>query len=138
VYDKDANLILSPEEVKKGLTTPDGTLLSNLVEGGVKLVGGAISGGLKATGAIFKLGGRMVGGAFRLATGAGRGLWNSLKGESKDFDIDGIDKYALMLQAQAASVDKLEMIRVILDERMEDKREKFDDKDGDGHRDGSY
>lgn len=138
VYDKDANMILSPEDVDKGLRTPDGTLISNVIRSGVNLVGGIIKGGLKVAGGLFSLSGKILGAGFNLATGAGKGLWNSLRGNAKDFDIDGVDKYALMLQAQAAGVDKLEMIRQIIDERMDKPEGAFDDKDKSGHRDGSY
>ena len=149
VYDKTGNLILGPAELKKGLYTPDGNVLTKVLGATGSVLGAGVSMAYKTSSAAFSLGGKILrgtgsllgkltGGAFSLATGAGKGLWNALKGGAKDFDIDGVDKYALLLQAQAAGVDKLEMIRVILDERMEDKNKKFNDKDGDGERDGSY
>ena len=51
---------------------------------------------------------KLMGGAFEFTTKVGKGLFNALGGGK--FDVDGRDKYALMIQAQAATVDKLEAI----------------------------
>lgn len=149
VYNKEGNLILGPAELKKGLVTPDGNPLTKGFDLAGKIVGGTLSAGYKISSATFGLGfkmlkgagsllGKLAGGGFSLGTGAAKGLWSRLKGGAKDFDIDGIDKYALLLQAQAAAVDELAMIREIIDVRIKKPEGKFDDKDGDGHRDGSY
>lgn len=149
VYNKEGNLILGPAELKKGLVTPDGNPLTKGLDLAGKIIGGTLSAGYKISSATFGLGfkmlkgagsllGKLTGGGFSLGTGAAKGLWSRLKGGAKDFDIDGIDKYALLLQAQAAAVDELAMIREIIDVRIKKPEGKFDDKDGDGHRDGSY
>lgn len=142
VYDKDKNVLISEEDIKKGLVTFDGTPIGKIAGGFFKGLGKTIGFGFGATAGIFK--GMLslskgtwslFGGAFKFSTKVGKKLFGAL---NNGFDVDGRDKYALMIQAQAASVDKLEAIRLILDQRMTKTEGKFNDKDGDGTRDGSY
>lgn len=139
VYDSEANIVLDIEDYEKGLVFPDGSTIGKVVGAGFGALGSITSnvfkaagisagilpmlasGGLKLAGAAFKGTGKFFG----LLTGNGGGMSNS--------------KYTMMLQTQAAAVDKLEMIRLIMDERMKKPDEsKFNDKDKDGYRDGSW
>lgn len=138
VYDKEGNLILDNTDVKKGLYTPDGTPLSKLVGGLTSGASTLLDTGLKVGGVVLKAYGSIAKGAFNLVTGAGKGLWNRLRGKGGaggGFGTNG----DLMIEAQAATVDKLETIRILLDERMAIPEEKkHNDKDGDGERDGGF
>ena len=141
VYDKNANLIIDNADIKKGLTTPDGTPLGKLMGAtgtaigfGLQLTGKAVGAYYKATKATLRFAGSLISGGFNLVTGAGKGLWNRLRGKSNGTEAD-----ELLIEAQAATVDKLESIRIILDERMAvPEKAKHNDKDGDGVRDGSF
>lgn len=143
VYNKDKNIVISEDDIKKGLVKYDGTPIGKIGKGlfkglfktasfGFGLSAGVLKGLFSLSAGTMKL----MGGAFKFTTKVGKGLFNALGGGK--FDVDGRDKYALMIQAQAATVDKLEAIRIILDKRLEVKDKKFNDKDGDGVRDGSY
>lgn len=143
VYNKDKNIVISEDDIKKGLVKYDGTPIGKIGKGlfkglfktasfGFGLSAGILKGLFSLSAGTMKL----MGGAFKFTTKVGKGLFNALGGGR--FDVDGRDKYALMIQAQAATVDKLEAIRIILDKRLEVKDKKFNDKDGDGVRDGSY
>lgn len=138
VYDINGNLVISSLDIKKGLVTPDGVLITKVLKGIGYGAGAVIKTGWRTGVALTKLSGRLLAGSFKMVTGAGRGLWNMLRGRGLFDGTGNSDYYEMMIQAQAASVDKLEMIRIILDERLEEKKKKFNDKDGDGHRDGSF
>ena len=89
---------------------------------------------IKLTGGAFKLYGQFIKGSFKLVTGAGKAILNGLG----RFNPEGRTHQAMMIQAQAATVDKLEMIRIMLDKRLPNSGKSFNDEDGDGWRDGSY
>ena len=151
VYDKDGNLVITEEDIKKGLVTPNGTPISKLGGGLFKTVNLGIGMGMG-----FARGLLNIGKAIRTVAMAPfkivGGLWKGLKGFGglmsdavtkmlgmRGFDVDGRNKDALMIQAQAMAVDKLEMIRMLLDQRLaKPKKRNSNDSDGDGVRDGSY
>lgn len=151
VYDKDGNLVITEEDIKKGLVTPNGTPISKLGGGLFKTVKLGIGMGMG-----FARGLLNIGKAIRTVAMAPfkivGGLWKGLKGFGglmsdavtkmlgmRGFDVDGRNKDALMIQAQAMAVDKLEMIRTLLDQRLaKPKKRNSNDTDGDGVRDGSY
>lgn len=151
VYDKDGNLVITEEDIKKGLVTPNGTPIGKLAGGLFKTVKFGFGVGFGLAKGILNVGKAVrsvVMAPFKLVGG----LWKGLKGFGglmsdavtkmlgmRGFDVDGRNKDALMIQAQAMAVDKLEMIRLLLDQRLiKPKKAQSNDKDGDGVRDGSY
>lgn len=139
IYDSDANIVLDVEDYEKGLVYPDGSTIGKVLKAGFGAVGSITAGVFKAAGISAGILPMMASGAVKLAGAAFRGtgkFFGLLTGNGGGMSNS---KYTMMLQTQAAAVDKLEMIRLILDSRMaKPEEDKHNDKDKDGYRDGSW
>lgn len=139
IYDSDATIVLDVEDYEKGLVYPDGSVIGKVAKAGFGAVGSIAAGVFKAAGISAGILPMMASGAVKLAGAAFRGtgkFFGLLTGNGGGMSNS---KYTMMLQTQAAAVDKLEMIRLILDSRMAKPEEaKHNDKDKDGYRDGSW
>lgn len=130
IIDENNNIVLSMEDIQKGLVDSDGKPIKTLGEKVLGLVAGT-----------FKIGGkvaRFVGNTFAKGMNALQNLFGAGTEVIKGL-LFGIGKYSgfSIFGYNKPVVDRLDKIHDLLDKRLPGGKKKFNDADGDGSREGS-
>lgn len=123
IIDKDGNILLSKEDISKGLVDVHGKRVETVGTVIAGALGGALRGGIDTISNMFKFGGNLLG---EISSKGWKGTKDFFK--NLGFGIGGRE-----------SLDVLKQIRDILDTRLPARKKKIlGDMDGDGDRDGSW